>query len=79
MVDKQDKSERKWVYNNDGESYDVSLLPEQGQQAIGLLVELDKDRREINKQSAIFAAAAQHLDSLIKSVLTKDALMEKEN
>tara|TARA_R100001244_G_scaffold29868_3_gene28949 strand:+ start:402 stop:641 length:240 start_codon:yes stop_codon:yes gene_type:complete len=79
MVDKQDKSERKWVYNNDGESYDVSLLPEQGQQAIGLLVELDKDRREINKQSAILGAAAQHLDSLIKSVLTKDALMEKEN
>lgn len=67
---------RTWTYTTEEGRYEVDKLSEEGQQAIKLLVETDKDVRELNKKVAIHAAALAQLRTIIEKNLTEEALIE---
>jgi len=67
-----------WTYTTEEGRYEVDKLSEEGQQAIKLLVETDKDVRELNKKVAIHAAALAQLRTIIEKNLTEEALIEEQ-
>ena len=77
--DTQEKTgEQKMIYSVDGKNYDATLLPDEAKQALGLLIEIDKVQKELNKQRAIYGAAVAQLNTVINNNLTKEALIKKE-
>ena len=74
----QTTNAKTWTYTTDGEKYDVFKLPDEGQQAIKLMVELDKELRTLNRQKAIYSAAAAQLNSVVYNSLNEEALIEEE-
>lgn len=74
----QTTNAKTWTYTTDGEKYDVLKLPDEGQQAIKLMVELDKELRTLNRQRAIYNAAAAQLNAVVQNSLNEEALIEEE-
>ena len=74
----QQAEEMKWTYTTEEGRYEVGKLSEQGQQAVQLLVETNKDVRELNKKVAIHVAALAQLRTVIEKNLTEEALIEEE-
>tara|TARA_R110002073_G_scaffold60187_3_gene151143 strand:- start:180 stop:449 length:270 start_codon:yes stop_codon:yes gene_type:complete len=67
-----------WTYTTEEGRYEVDKLSEEGQQAIKLLLETDKDARELNKKVAIHAAALAQIRTIIEKNLTEEALIEEK-
>ncbi len=77
-MEQAQQREKKWTYIVDGETYDVSKLPGQSQQAFKLKVEANTDLQQLNKQQAIHTAALTQLRSVIENSLTEEALIEDD-
>ena len=71
----KEPSTKTWTYTIDGERYDVLKLPDEGQQAIKLMVELDRELRTLNRQRAIYSAAATQLNEVVYNSLNEEALI----
>ena len=67
--------EKQWIYTLDGESYRVNLLPPEAQQALKVLLTLDKEQKELNVRNAICRAATEQLNSILHDNLTEEALI----
>lgn len=67
--------EKQWIYTLDGESYRVNLLPPEAQQALKVLLTLDKEQKELNVRNAICRAATEQLNSILHNNLTEEALI----
>ena len=61
---------------DDGTSYDVSLLGEQGQGLFSLIQHSVTKIRELNKQIQVMQAGATHIKALFEAELTDDAIVE---
>ena len=70
--------EKQWTYTVDGESYHVNLLPPEAQQALKLLIETDQKLQDLNRQRAIYSAAAVQLNAVVHNNLNEEALIEEE-
>ena len=71
--------EKQWIYTLDGESYRVNLLPPEAQQALKVLLTLDKEQKELNVRNAICRAATEQLNSILHNNLTEEALIGEED
>tara|TARA_R110002074_G_scaffold106893_2_gene231046 strand:+ start:627 stop:896 length:270 start_codon:yes stop_codon:yes gene_type:complete len=78
MTQQPQSEERSWTYTTEEGRYEVDKLSEEGQQAIKLLLETDKDARELNKKVAIHAAALAQIRTIIEKNLTEEALIEEK-
>ena len=78
-MEQTQQTEKKWTYIVDGETYDVSKLPGQSQQAFKLMVEANTDLQQLNKQQAIHTAALTQLRTIIESDLTEEALIAEDS
>ena len=78
-MEQAQQREKKWTYIVDGETYDVSKLPGQSQQAFKLMVEANTDLQQLNKQQAIHTAALTQLRTIIESDLTEEALIAEDS
>lgn len=74
---------RQWKYVAEDATYDVSLLSEEAQGAFQMLVELNarkevmqKDVAKLQKEVSIIVAASQAFNSIVNSLLTKDAIVD---
>ena len=74
----QTTTAKTWTYTTDGEKYDVLKLPDEGQQAIKLMIELDSELKTLNRQRAIYNAAAAQLNAVVQNSLHEEALIEEE-
>jgi len=74
----QTTNAKTWTYTTDGEKYDVLKLPDEGQQAIKLMIELDSELKTLNRQRAIYNAAAAQLNVVVQNSLNEEALIEEE-
>ena len=74
----QTTNAKTWTYTTDGEKYDVLKLPDEGQQAINLMIELDSELKTLNRQRAIYNAAAAQLNAVVQNSLNEEALIEEE-
>lgn len=61
---------------DDGTSYDVSLLSEQGQGLFSLIQHSVTKIKELNKQIQVMQAGATHIKALFEAELTDDAIVE---
>lgn len=61
---------------DDGTSYDVSLLSEQGQGLFSLIQHSVTKLKELNKQIQVMQAGATHIKALFEAELTDDAIVE---
>lgn len=61
---------------DDGTSYDVSLLGEQGQGLFSLIQHSVTKIKELNKQIQVMQAGATHIKALFEAELTEDAIVE---
>lgn len=74
----QKTDQKRWIYIDGGEKYDVLKLPEQAQQALKLMVEVDQELQGFNRQRAIYSAATAQLNEVVRSNLSEEALIEEE-
>ena len=74
----QTTNAKTWTYTTDGEKYDVLKLPDEGQQAIKLMIELDSELKTLNRQRAIYNAAAAQLNAVVQNSLNEEDLIEEE-
>jgi len=65
-----------WTYTNEEGRYDASLMEDTGKHAFNLLLEVNTEIQTLNKRTAVLQAAAIHLNSVIQSALTEEALIE---
>ena len=65
-----------WTYTNEEGRYDASLMEDSGKHAFNLLLEVNTEIQTLNKRTAVLQAAAIHLNSVIQSALTEEALIE---
>lgn len=70
--------EKAQTYTVDGESYRVSSLPPEAQQALKLLIETDRKLQDLNRQRTIYSAAAVQLNTVVQNNLNEEALIEEE-
>ncbi len=61
---------------DDGTSYDVSLLGEQGQGLFQLIQHSVMKIKELNKHMQVIQAGATHIKALFEAELTEDAIVE---
>ena len=61
---------------DDGTSYDVSLLGEQGQGLFSLIQHSVTKIKELNKQIQVLQAGATHIKALFEAELTDEAIVE---
>jgi hypothetical protein len=61
---------------DDGTSYDVSLLGEQGQGLFQLIQHSVTKIKELNKQIQVMQAGATHIKALFEAELTDEAIVE---
>jgi hypothetical protein len=74
---KEKAQEKQWTYTVDGESYRVSSLPPEAQQALKLLIETDRKLQDLNRQRTIYSAAAVQLNTVVQNNLNEEALIEE--
>ena len=74
---------KQWKYVADNATYDVSLLSEEAQGAFNMLIELNSrkeaiqnDVAKLEKEVSIIVAASQAFNSIVNSLLTKDAIID---
>ena len=70
---------KQWKYVAEDATYDVSLLSEEAQGAFQMLLELNarqKDIAKLQKEVSIIVAASQAFNSIVNSLLTKDAIID---
>ena len=74
---------KQWKYVADDATYDVSLLSEEAQGAFNMLLELNarkqvmqNDVAKLEKEVSIIVAASQAFNSIVNSLLTKDAIID---
>ena len=78
-MQQQDKpTNQRMVYAVDGKRYDVHSLPVEAQQALKLMLEVDKKLQDVNRERAICIAATTQLNTVIHDNLTEQALLQEE-
>lgn len=66
------------IYTHNDTSYDVTLLPAEGQKAFQLLVTAEQDVRSLEDRMVIAQAAAVALHSKVQEYLSEDAVFIEE-
>ena len=64
------------VFTNDGVEYDVSLLPQEAQQAFALLADVVQRKQKLETELNVLTTAGKTFNDLVMNQLTKDAIIE---
>ena len=66
------------IYTHNDTSYDVTLLPAEGQKAFQLLVSAEQDVRNLEDRAVIAQAACVALHAKVQEFLSEDAVFIEE-